>query len=486
VSEHQPQRKRVLLLAYYCNPNFGSEPGAGWNRALETAKHFDTWVISHSDNAHAIRDYFQNHPPILGLNFLFVESPPWENRVLDTRWLMWLVVHRWHFRAFQVAKRLCNELELDLIHQVTPAAYREPGYLWQLDVPFVWGPVGGTQNLPWRFLLEAGPVRALSEAMRNITNFAQLHWSRRVKQAAQRAAVLLVANSSIRESFQQNYGRTGTMTCDVGIKQIVPWLRTPRPDSGPLRILWSGDLEPRKALSLLLKALAQLPPGVNFELRVLGEGRMERRLKGMAADLGIDSRITWFGRLPHSEAIEQCGWADVFAFTSLRDTLGTVVLEALANGLPVICLDHQGVRDAVTGSCGVKVPVTNRRQVVRDLSDALACLARDPQRRAAMSAAAIERARDFLWSQLGSDMLDIYQRVLATRDRKPRREEWSDLSGSFNPPDISNGVSAHQFEKKGHQPLMQPLATFLHTCRKMARGGKFAETDPNVLRTGEV
>ena len=80
------------------------------------------------------------------------------------------------------------------------------------------------------------------------------------------------------------------MTCDVGIKQVVETRREPRADAGPLRILWSGDLEPRKALSLLLKALAKLPSDVAFELRVLGEGRMERRLKRLAAKLGIDTQ----------------------------------------------------------------------------------------------------------------------------------------------------------------------------------------------------
>ena len=41
------------MLAYHCNPRFGSEPSVGWNRANETAKHFDTWVMSHGDNARA-------------------------------------------------------------------------------------------------------------------------------------------------------------------------------------------------------------------------------------------------------------------------------------------------------------------------------------------------------------------------------------------------------------------------------------------------
>jgi glycosyltransferase involved in cell wall biosynthesis len=296
---------------------------------------------------------------------------------------------------------------------------------------------------------------------------------------------LLVANSTIRDAFQQVHGRTGTMTCDVGIQQIVARPRVPRPDSSVLRILWSGDLEPRKALSLLLKALANLPSDVKFELRVLGEGRLEQRLRRLAVELGIDTRITWFGRLPHSGALDQYGWADVFAFTSLRDTLGTVVLEALGNGLPVVCLNHQGVRDAVTESCGIKVPVTNRRQVVRDLADALASLARDPQRRSAMSVAAVNRARDFVWSQLGSDMADIYQRVLAANHTKPGEEKCSDDSSNLDAPTMSHGIPPLSPGRKNFQPLIQPLSTIVRSFRRTASDGRFAAPDSGLCQ-GEV
>ncbi len=417
-----------MLLAYHCNPRYGSEPAVGWNRALDAAKHFDTWVISHGDNASDIEEFVRANGQIPGLHFEFVHSPEWERRLLDTRRLHWLVVRRWHRRALQAAKRLHEEHHFDLVHQVTPASYREPGYLWKLDAPFVWGPVGGIHNLPWQFLLEAGPVRAANEVMRNIANGVQLRWSRRVKLAARRASVLLVANSTTRESIQRVLGKAGTMTCDVGIRQVVPTLREPRTAGGPLRVLWSGDLEPRKALSLLLKALAQLPADIAFELRVLGEGRMECRLKALAKRMGIDAKIAWLGRLPYREAVEQCGWADVFAFTSLRDTTGTVVLEALGYGLPVVCLDHQGVHDIVTKQCGIKIPVINRRQVVSGLAEAFTQLARDSHRRAAMSAAAIDRAGNYLWSQLGAEMLDVYQQVLASPETSRSKQEHMDRS----------------------------------------------------------
>ena len=87
------------------------------------------------------------------------------------------------------------------------------------------------------------------------------------------------------------------------------------------------------------------------------------------------------GKLPRPDVLDQYRWADVFVFTSLRDTTGTVVLEALAAGLPVICLDHQGAHDVVTEQCGIKIPLARPGQMIDGLRDAMVALARDPDRR---------------------------------------------------------------------------------------------------------
>jgi glycosyltransferase involved in cell wall biosynthesis len=118
------------------------------------------------------------------------------------------------------------------------------------------------------------------------------------------------------------------------------------------------------------------------------------------------------GWLSHREALEQFAWAEAFVFSSLRDTTGTVVLEALGAGVPVICLDHQGVHDLVTDECGLKIAVTSPRDVVARLSEAIGRLAGDHQQWARLSRGAIERARDYLWSRREGEMAEWYRRVI--------------------------------------------------------------------------
>ena len=139
---------------------------------------------------------------------------------------------------------------------------------------------------------------------------------------------------------------------------------------------------------------------------------MEKRWRRLARRRGVSSSVQWLGQLRRDDALNQFRWADVFAFTSLRDTTGTVILEALAAGLPVVCLDHQGARDVIRDDCGIRVPVTSPRQTVRALSRALRELAIDDLRRRRMANAASRRAREYLWSRHGEALREVYKGVV--------------------------------------------------------------------------
>src|SRR4029079_11273036 len=118
----------------------------------------------------------------------------WELSVSQKWPLKYIVYRRWLRRAFGVAKRLHAEIGFDIAHPVTFNGYREPSYLYRLGIPFVWGPVGGAQNYPWRFLPGAGVAGALSEATRSALNTLQLHSSTRIRTAAQSASAIFTAN----------------------------------------------------------------------------------------------------------------------------------------------------------------------------------------------------------------------------------------------------------------------------------------------------
>jgi glycosyltransferase involved in cell wall biosynthesis len=422
-------RPRILLLAYSCHPDSGSEPGAGWNRALQAARFYPTWLLcDEGRNRQAIERYLAANGPIPNLTFVFVPRSRFEDKLRRVPGMYYPAYHLWHRRAFEIAKKLHRNLRFDLVHQVNLCGFREPGYLWRLDVPFVWGPVGGAQNYPWRFLAGAGWRGALIETARSIANVCQMRFARRVGQAARRAKVMLAANETNAHALACRRGNLPKVELEIGVHPVANQRPRTFHHGGPLRILWSGVFEHRKALHLLLEAVAKLPADVPYELHILGRGPLEKRWHGIAKKLGVDAHCHWLGWLDHQQAIDEFGWADVFAFTSLRDTTGTVVLESLAAGTPILCLDHQGVHDIVTPDCGQKLPVANTKNVVRSIRDALAHWHYNRDELERLSLGAVQRADHYSWRRLGERMAAVYCEVLGVDEAVPQAKS----SGSID------------------------------------------------------
>ncbi len=372
------RRPRILLSAYSCGPNWGSEPGVGWRRATEIARYCDVWVLAYASPwQQRISDYLRQHGPIPNLEFVFIGRRPWESVIENVPNLSYIAYRAWLRRALHVARRLHAEVGFDLAHHITYSGFREPSYLYKLGIPFVWGPVGGAQNYPWRFLPGAGVAAAAIETARSVLNLIQLHTSPRVRAAARSASAIFAANPENQQKIRDVLGADSIPLCDVGTDAPTGELLRPRSNAKAIKILWVGRLITRKALEILIEALALLPVEIRYELTVIGDGPRRRSLQKLAQRRGVSPHIRWCGQVSQQEAHEQFLVADVFAFTSLRDTTGTVVLEALAAGTPVICLDHQGAGAVVTPECGIKIPVTNRREVERQLSETIIQLQRN-------------------------------------------------------------------------------------------------------------
>ncbi len=413
-----PDQYRVLMVAYACSPYKGSESIVGWGRALETAKYCETWVLTGPESEPDIKKYLAENGEIENLHFCFLAEDEKARRLSNMPALYahnYLAISYWHKRAKAYVQQLHERLNFSFVHHVNITGYREPGYLWELDIPFVWGPVSGTQNLPWRFLPALGLVQGGKEFVRNCVNLYQLRTSTRVHKAAQKAIAVIAANSTNQKDFSTICQQKPALLLETGLAAVADALPA-KEQTNTLRILWSGEHKAFKALPLLFAALAQFPADTKYELRILGKGPMREKWEQFAQEKNI--KAEWLGFVPYTEILQQYDWADVFAFTSLRDTSGNVMLEAFSRGVPVVCLDHQGAADIVTKRSGIKIKVTNPAQVAEDLATALFTLTMDRKKLATLSQGALERAHYFLWSNNGARMAAIYEQALQTAHKQ--------------------------------------------------------------------
>jgi glycosyltransferase involved in cell wall biosynthesis len=156
-----------------------------------------------------------------------------------------------------------------------------------------------------------------------------------------------------------------------------------RGDSEPTAVLYVGRFLYWKGLRLALEAFTLLNREIpSIEFTLVGRGPYGRTLKRLSKRMGIADRVKIVDWVPQSQLPAIYGSHDVLLFPSLHDSGGLVVLEALASGVPVVCLDLGGPGVIVDDGCGRKIPVEglSSRDVVERLFHALKEIAGDRQR----------------------------------------------------------------------------------------------------------
>ncbi len=246
-----------------------------------------------------------------------------------------------------------------------------------------------------------------------------------------------MAHGEAQQSVRDLFGIHVPKQLETGLAEIPNASPRNRDTSEPLRILWAGRLRTWKGLPLLLRALHRLPPDVDFRLRVVGRGNRALSWQRLAERLGLSNRIEWIGWPAYQASLAHYAWADVFVFTSLRDTSGTGLLESLAFGLPIIGLDHQGAREIMTDACALRVPVQGVEMTIGAISEGIVRLSRDPRLLNEFSAAARARAMQFGWNELGGQMRRMYWQTIQATSANSTARSWR----RFHPPVVSSDAS---------------------------------------------
>ena len=169
---------------------------------------------------------------------------------------------------------------------------------------------------------------------------------------------------------------------------------TPPEPGKRFRFVTVGRLVPYKGFDLILQAMAQSTDlRRDTELVIIGDGPSRAALEAQASELGLSSIVTFAGWVEHAKLQEHLRGAQVFAFPSLREFGGGVVVEAMACGLPPIVVNYGGPGEITSDECAIRLPMAPRKELVNRLSEAMTTLLHDPERCQRMSSAGLERAR---------------------------------------------------------------------------------------------
>lgn len=198
----------VLINAYAVSPNWGSEPGMGWNWVTNLARYCNLHVITEGEWQKEIEEAMTNLEYAERLHFHYINVTP-EIREMcwnQGTWKFYLFYREWEHRALDKAKEIIAHEKIDIVHKLNMIGYREPSYLWEIeDIPFVWGPIGGYGATPVAYLKGAPMKVVVKEIIKNIVNYVQFRYQPRVRRAMKRSAAVVGAYKETFEAIRDVY-----------------------------------------------------------------------------------------------------------------------------------------------------------------------------------------------------------------------------------------------------------------------------------------
>jgi len=316
----------------------------------------------------------------------------------------------WQKRAYNMALHLDQEHDFDLVHHVTWGGVNTGSWLCYVNKPFIFGPVGGGQVSSPAFKKYFLKYWRL-EIVRSFL-VKSIKFNRFVTTTIRRATLVLATNSDTLNLVQKLGARRAEYFLDVGLPEnYFPEEPPIRSTSQELRLLWVGGIFPRKGLHLALETLTQVSEQIPFKMTIVGGGFLSDYVQSWIEEFGLENKVTYQGKIPWIEVKNEYLKSDAFFFTSLRDSTGMQLLEAMAQALPIIGLDHQGVRDFVPDGAGIKVPVTNPTETVKALVQAIEYMYQHPEERVNMGRIGYECAINYTWKQNALRMSEYYQEI---------------------------------------------------------------------------
>lgn len=397
--------RKILLSAYSCAPNAGSEPGIGWNWAQSIAADgHEVTVITRAINRANIELLCKGHST--KPKFVFHDLPALAQKIYKLPFGNYMYYLMWQYTAAIRATELHRTEKFDQVQHITWGSFRAASFMGKLGIPFIFGPVGGGEDTPNHLREGMGWRGRLWDSFRRLSN-SLLAIDPLMRSTYDDATEILTTTRETLSRIPAAYRQKARVQPAAGIHPVTALnpssTKAPSPCPGStatLEILYVGRLVPWKGLHLGLRALAALGEKRSaVRLTVIGSGYDARRLKRVADRLNVADRVTWIPWMPREALLRMLPDFDLFLFPSLHDSGGMAVLEALSSGLPVVCLDLGGPPEFVNDRCG-RVVVTagaDENRVIEQIAAILFEFIRNPSTLERLSEGARERVNSFAW-----------------------------------------------------------------------------------------
>lgn len=419
-----PSLPTVLINAYVISPYKGSEASVAWNHVRIMSRYFNL-IVLYGASGNYMGDNidipkWQENAQLENVSFIFVEPKklPRLFTSLNKRGLTifhHLAFKLWQKTVLKKAREITDNYKVDLVHQLGPIGYREPGYLWKLPQPFIWGPIGGLNNAP-NILANRLPLKGkIWHKVRTLSNMFYTNYGTRIKKALRKAVITIGATSECADIITKLSGKETPYLAENCIDSTIS-LNRKKFNSEIIRIIFMGRLDANKAVNIQLEALNLLKDLSNWHFDIIGDGPLKDSLKQYTIENGLDSRVTFHGFVQRHEAQKFLNNAWVQMITSVSEGNPTTVWEAMSKGVPTITLDHCGMHDTINEKNGIKIPIVSYSQIVNDLAESIKNLLLKPQILKDLAESTIKESSNYLPEARAKLLYSYYNQAIESKE----------------------------------------------------------------------
>lgn len=358
---------RILYDCFSSSPYYGSDEGLGWMWPYKMKEYHEVWVLLRRDRKEDIDRYCRENK-VQGIHFVYCDLPDTLNFYYKRKaqnkngtFDFLLYQYLWQYVALPVARKLHKKYHFDLIHHAVTNDFRIIGRLDRLGLPLILGPIGGAQETP-KALEYYVRDHKKTELARSLLNrlLTSTPGYRRTMRAASN---VYCSNTETLEYVLPLAGDAGK--CEIltelamdDVGDIPTKIRKSSQDETVF--IWAGRVEYRKGLELLMDVFRNLKDTPGWRLKICGVGSDLDHIKNLCNSYKLDDKVEFLGFVDHNELQHLYAEGDAFVFPSLRETTGSVLLEAMTAALPVISLKQGGARGLIHPDEGYLIDVESK------------------------------------------------------------------------------------------------------------------------------
>ncbi len=404
---------KVLVNAYACSPNMGSEPGMGWNWCVNLAKYCELYIITEGEFRKNIERAIPQIEQGKNMHFYYNPVPEKVRRMCWNQgdWRFYWYYRKWQKKTLAIAESICKNESIDIIHQLNMIGFRESGLLWKIKGPkYVWGPIGGLISIPSSYLWAISKKEVLKNILKRYISALQIRYSYSVQQAIKRADLLLGATMSETDVICSLYKKQVIQENETGLNRNLSCKRAIcySPKNSDFNLIWVGRFIPTKQLMLALETMKLLKGYSDIKLHVVGTGDDVRSYKTMAQKLGVENNCIWYGQIDNIEVQRLMCVSDLLFFTSIAEATSTVILESISNKLPILCFDTCGFGPLVDERIGVKIQLKRPKKSAEEFASVIKMLYANRWLLMQMSANCESIMQHLTWESKAKKMYDYY------------------------------------------------------------------------------